>query len=996
MADVFISYSRVDSVFVHALDEYLKSQERDVWVDWEDIAPASEWQQDIYDNIDAAESFVFVVSTRSLASEYCGKEFERAQKGGKRIVPIACDAADPAAAHPALGQLNWIWCRDSDDRDAAYEKLTNALDTDLAWAKAHTRLLVRAVEWETRGEDGSLLLRGRDLTEGEQQLAANAAKQPTPTELQQRYVHASRRGASRRQRFLLGGVSLALAVSIALGIVAVLQRNTANERARIARSQTFAAEATQALATAPVTALADGVKAVETSGTPEAEVALRRAILANTIDYAIPGASRGTRSGAPLPPQAEPNEGLAFSREGKLLLGLTSGSKLAVWRSSDGRRVTTIAKASHALFGRGDRILSTDGRTIRFGRAGQPPTVTRVVPSGGHAVAVGFAGSAPVALVAGHRAAKVVKVMSGSAIALRAPTVTVAAGVFSDHGRRVLTQNTDLSQVRVWNAVTGRLIATIPDDCLAAGCAVLSANGRFAATNTGLWSVDRHQRLAVLDASKVVFSPDGHLLVAVQGDGEATVYRSSDGTVIAEFPGFGSLFHPGVNIFTPFNPAAAFSTDDQHLAIANSDGSVRIWELASTEQVAAVHAGWVNELAFAPFGNRLAAMTWNGDVVVAAAPASRALRTHQGPASPEHWNVTPVVSADGRQIMAPVNWAAGAGEVGVWSVDGRRARILRPPAQGLPGVITAEAFSGDGSVVAAETSGPGGIASVNERFGTIVAQVRGRAAPLRLWATGLPLELDRRGSLVLIGRDLWETASGTMLSPLHGILALGQNGRLALVTRAGISSIVRVPSGRVVAELHDAGSLAGWASNSLDGKAAVFSPDDRRVLTQSSADDLRLWDTSSGTLLARLGRPGESVNSIAFTEGGRSVLVLFDDRVATFRASTGAQVATRRSSGPAISSDGSFAAIPNDDGSIGIVDLMTRSSVNLATDTARPLVTVQFGPTDGLLVASDDRGDVHVVRCAICAADRDLLQRAHAALGRLSRFRPLVPPVATD
>lgn len=176
----------------------------------------------------------------------------------------------------------------------------------------------------------------------------------------------------------------------------------------------------------------------------------------------------------------------------------------------------------------------------------------------------------------------------------------------------------------------------------------------------------------------------------------------------------------------------------------------------------------------------------------------------------------------------------------------------------------------------------------------------------------------------------------------------------------------------------------------------MFSPDDRRVLTQSSADDLRLWDTSSGTLLARLGRPGESVNSIAFTEGGRSVLVLFDDRVAIFRASTGAQVATRRSSGPAISSDGSFAAIPNDDGSIGIVDLMTRSSVNLATDTARPLVTVQFGPTDGLLVASDDRGDVHVVRCAICAADRDLLQRAHAALGRLSRFRPLVPPVATD
>jgi WD40 repeat protein len=545
--------------------------------------------------------------------------------------------------------------------------------------------------------------------------------------------------AARRQRFLLGGVSLALAVSIALGVVAVLQRNTANERARVARSQALAAQATQALSSAPVTALADAVKAAETKATPEAEVALRRAILANPVDYVIPGAVRSMRSGVPRPPQEQPNEGLTFSRDGKLLLGLPSGSKLAVWRSSDGRRVATIAKADHALFGRGDHILSTDGKTIRFGRIGRPPAVTRAVRSGSHAVALGFAENAPLALLAGHRAAQVVQVASGSVVALRAPTVAVADAAFSGDGRRVLTENPAFSQVRVWNAVTGRLITTLPDGCLAVGCAVhavLSADGRFAATSVGLWSVDLRRRLAVFDASKVVFSPDGRLLVAVRGDGEATVYRSGDGTVSAEFPGFGSLFHPGVNVFTPFNPAAAFSADDEHLAIADSDGSVRIWELASTEQVAAVHAGWVNELVFAPFGNRLAAMTWNGDVVVAAAPASSALRTHQGPASPEHWNVTPAVSADGLQVMAPVNWAAGAGEVGVWSVDGRLARVLRPPAQGLPGVVTAEAFSGDGSVVAAETSGPGGIASTNERFGTIVAHLRGRAAPLRLWATG--------------------------------------------------------------------------------------------------------------------------------------------------------------------------------------------------------------------------------------------------------------------
>src|SRR5215472_4672917 len=242
VADVFVSYSRTDSTFVEDLVRHLESQERDVWLDKDDIAPADDWQQDIYNNIDDADSFVFVVSAKSLESEYCGKELDRAQKGGKRIIPIACDAADPDAAPTALAQLNWIWCRDGDDHDAAFAKLTGALETDLAWAKAHTRLLVRAVEWDARG-DGSLLLRGADLKEAEANLAANAGKQPAPTELQQRYVLASRRAATRRQRIVLVSVAVALAVSLVLGVLAILQRNSARAATRSAGALAGAATA---------------------------------------------------------------------------------------------------------------------------------------------------------------------------------------------------------------------------------------------------------------------------------------------------------------------------------------------------------------------------------------------------------------------------------------------------------------------------------------------------------------------------------------------------------------------------------------------------------------------------------------------------------------------------------------------------------------------------------------------------------------------------------
>ena len=248
-AGAFISYARKDTVFVRELYAFLSDAGREVWVDWEDIPPASEFEQDIYAGIDEAESFVFVVSPSSLASEYCGKEFEHALKQGKRIVPIACESTDENDAPEGLRQLNWIWCRDGDDRDAAFAKLTAALDTDLEWARAHTRLLRLAVDWEA--SPGSPLLKGHDLKQSEAKLAENEAKEPKPTELQQRYVRASRAAASRRQRITLAAVASALAVSLALTAYALVTRSQSISREKKATSVALASAAKDQLAYAP-------------------------------------------------------------------------------------------------------------------------------------------------------------------------------------------------------------------------------------------------------------------------------------------------------------------------------------------------------------------------------------------------------------------------------------------------------------------------------------------------------------------------------------------------------------------------------------------------------------------------------------------------------------------------------------------------------------------------------------------------------------------------
>jgi hypothetical protein len=321
VADVFVSYSRQDGRFVRDLHAFLVSAERDVWVDWEDIPPASEWERDIYDSIDAADSFVFVASPASLASEYCALELNHAADRGKRIVPLAIDGASPDEAPAVLRQLNWIWCRETDDRDAALAALTTALDTDREWSRAHTELVKRAVDWNARG-DGSLLLRGKDLAEKERVLAANAGKDPRPTELQERYLHASRRSARRRQRALLGGVSVALTVAVGLGIATLLQRNTAIRERDSARSIALATSANGQRDRHLDVALLLGLEANRVSPTVEA----RSSMVSSLEAMEKTAATAILRTDAPV-------GALAFSSDGKAVAAGEENGNIRLWNT---------------------------------------------------------------------------------------------------------------------------------------------------------------------------------------------------------------------------------------------------------------------------------------------------------------------------------------------------------------------------------------------------------------------------------------------------------------------------------------------------------------------------------------------------------------------------------------------------------------------------------------------------------------------------------------
>ena len=168
MADVFISYSRKDRDFVRDLHEALAERQRDTWVDWEDIPLTAEWLAEIFAGIEGADAFVFVISPDSAESEVCRQELAHAVEHNKRLITVVRRDVKAEAVPPPLGSYNRIFFREGDDFDEAFRSLVKAIDMDLDWVRAHTRLLTRAIEWDGRKRDASFVLRGSDLHAAEE------------------------------------------------------------------------------------------------------------------------------------------------------------------------------------------------------------------------------------------------------------------------------------------------------------------------------------------------------------------------------------------------------------------------------------------------------------------------------------------------------------------------------------------------------------------------------------------------------------------------------------------------------------------------------------------------------------------------------------------------------------------------------------------------------------------------------------------------------------
>jgi hypothetical protein len=231
---VFISYSRDDLDFADQLDIALRLLGFETSLDRHAISGGEEWKRRLGNLIREADTVVFVLSPASAGSDICAWEVEEATQLGKRIIPVVPRSLAGPNAPTRLQDLNYIFFYHEPKSPGSgfgtgQAQLIEALNTDLEWLREHTRLLLRATEWDMGGRPENRLLSGDDIAAAKAWAARRPKGAPELTAQHLEFIKASedaetarenatRRALEERARLLRRG-QWALAVIAALVVI---------------------------------------------------------------------------------------------------------------------------------------------------------------------------------------------------------------------------------------------------------------------------------------------------------------------------------------------------------------------------------------------------------------------------------------------------------------------------------------------------------------------------------------------------------------------------------------------------------------------------------------------------------------------------------------------------------------------------------------------------------------------------------------------------------
>ena len=633
MSDVFISYSRKDIAFARLLHEALQKGDVETWIDWARIPVGEKWWDEICEAISQASVFLFIISRQSIGSEVCKKEIDQALSHNKRIIPVIVDDTSVAAIQefvPDLTMINWIIFKQDDvfkieerpnnklkpeeqfaalPREPrfqhALEKLNTAIHTDWGWVKAHTRLESRALEWERKEEETSLLLRGKDLREAEEQLNnATARKDPQPTDLQKKFVQTSHAAEKRRTQFTVGGIALAVIAAAILGYFVWNRSKAATEASGIAESEAIARSTAEYQAQQQqATAQAENIRAEALRLASEAEKIINdnQGDKALALLLSIQSLNRQDNdlaekvmflemlnlnyspnfSGHGSINQDDEVYQAIFSPDGRFVLSGGNDSSIKIWDSSTGALV-------HTFWDHTDTINSID-----------------FSPDGKSFLSASMDGTVTVRNFDTHEKYLTILSQSGS----------IYDAEYSPDGKLIATANKDCN-VSLWEVSSGLLAREYSFSgwsCSAYDLA-FSPDGKsiLVSDHTSLYLLDVATEEAKKDINtsnvyRLAFSPDGNFYVTSSLDGLVSLWNSQTGDLIRTFRGLTKVVYSLA--FSPDGKSLAAVSEDKHLKIWNVNSGIEINDIPFEKQ-------YVYSLSFSSDGKYIAAGASDGSTIL--------------------------------------------------------------------------------------------------------------------------------------------------------------------------------------------------------------------------------------------------------------------------------------------------------------------------------------------------------------------------------------------
>jgi len=933
MSDVFISYAREDKELVKRLHDWLVERERSVWVDWEGIPPSAEWLDEINAAIDGADTYIQILSPDSVASVVCRLELDRAVRNNKRLIAIVLRDVPADTVAESLAEVNWIFLREHDEFDAGAEAIITALETDLDWARVHTRLLVRAVEWNRRARPRALCLRGRELGEHRAWLARIGDKQPRPTELQEQYLTASRKASRRRQAIVTAVLVVILAVGV--GLWWQVDRQTAISTAqRIVADADAARIAAPALQSTGLMLAVEGTKRLKALGVTSlsADRALRNAVrrLPRPIVEFVREENLSRSDGW--------IQAIAFAGNDHLLASYGDG-QMVHWREESPSRLLRetwparpIAVVAAAGGGAMAAVLDR-GVAIRLADAADDAHLIEIEENA-TAIALSPSGELLVTESAGAKAVTVWNVRTATKVGYAkyrdSMEVTVALAI-SDDGQRVAMireKRLDMLNRRhvasVLEVASQRRIALVKSDSPIWNIALSSDGARIAVSSGSKVAIvfDVRSRKVMRrielssDVAYVGFSPDSTRLATVDAGNLAQVWHIATGIEL-------------IRIGRPeLKPPLVFSPDGSRLAVHQLPGIIRVYAAqARGEGLTLVHKNPVNAVAIS-----------RGRIATASG-------TVEGPGELALWD-----AATGDRMKT---WPLGIFEMGQRVAFDREGRLL---------------MLGDGTPVSCQGRSRLWDLTADREIASVEHRVCGEPAALSPDGRQLAFVRDQGPTEVLdvaTGRTtkLSDEAASILVFDLAGVRLAAAfetgwirvwttaEGRLLHESQLSASALAFDPRGERLAATAGDDHVTVWeVGGDRKGRRLThlgrvlnlaFSPDGALLASGASDGLARLWDFESGAERARLAHAG-GVNVVAFNDDGATLATGSDDGTARLWALPGAVEVARFAHGAAVNDlaiarDGRFLVTGGQDGTarrwlLHTDDLLAEACARLADD----------------------------------------------------------------